>query len=660
MANINTELEQIRKAVYGREVRGSIANAIELINKEQVNTSTAQTNLDSKFNQLIINAGNSNAEVVAARVKADGTQFNTLGKRLDGIDSQLDTNVKYPTPKKYGAKGDGVTDDTQAIIKALNNENHISISDGIYKITGNIKLAPGKTISGDSTGTILIDSANNFTVFGITYLNEVYGFNIKQTNESWGGNVFEVSSSTLEDTDAPKYVNLRNKIHDINLETNSNHGTFIEISAYKYDDVDANKQYRVYGLWNNNVYNIQHKGYLEYFCRTYCYKKTGTSEAPWITDNKFSNINGDYYGYGWFGSKNKYTKLNLEYSNYNINVFNSVIQCYTKSKNFAYITGGYTKFINCIPYDWSSANETHQNAFAIRYSADLPRIVIDGTSGNFDVENYNLSDKDYIINQCILNSNGESNYNTKNSFQIGYFGGTTYPKYVRIARFYPHEASYSCNIRFHIESSDRICSNYSLTYLKSSKKLTSKYENDNVGISFLYNEDSRGYVNIYMKITNSALPWFMSYDTPPSGSSSKAFIYMSLIYLESLDESGLKECVPIQKELMLPNLNNITATASNGGLIGYDSSKGMLGFGRKHYGVSYIPVIETQEFTASSVSETVVFANPKWGLTPKIIIQPLSDVSLIPYPSNVSTANQSFTINKAEVGKKYLIIIIYT
>lgn len=91
MANINTELEQIRKAVYGREVRGSIANAIELINKEQINTSTAQTNLDSKFEQLIINAGNSNAEVVAARIKADGTQFDTLGKRLDKGDELHNT-----------------------------------------------------------------------------------------------------------------------------------------------------------------------------------------------------------------------------------------------------------------------------------------------------------------------------------------------------------------------------------------------------------------------------------------------------------------------------------------------------------------------------------------------------------------------------------------
>ena len=91
MANINTELEQIRKAVYGREVRGSIANAIELINKEQINTNTAQTNLDNKFNQLIINAGNSNAEIVASRVKADGTQFGTLGKRLDKGDELYNT-----------------------------------------------------------------------------------------------------------------------------------------------------------------------------------------------------------------------------------------------------------------------------------------------------------------------------------------------------------------------------------------------------------------------------------------------------------------------------------------------------------------------------------------------------------------------------------------
>lgn len=155
MANINTELEQIRKAVYGREVRGSIANAIELINKEQINTSTAQTSLDSKFEQLIINAGNSNAEVVAARVKADGTQFNTLGKRLDksdevhkalnnevisartdsknvahknlkarldNFDSQLDTKAKKRQIyylSDYGKMNDATYDNTPAFKQAI-------------------------------------------------------------------------------------------------------------------------------------------------------------------------------------------------------------------------------------------------------------------------------------------------------------------------------------------------------------------------------------------------------------------------------------------------------------------------------------------------------------------------------------------------------------
>ena len=82
MANIQHWLEQIRRAIYGREVRSSIADAIEAINKEQ-------SHLDGAFNQLIINAGNSNAEIVDARVKADGTQFNTLGERLNKSDEEL-------------------------------------------------------------------------------------------------------------------------------------------------------------------------------------------------------------------------------------------------------------------------------------------------------------------------------------------------------------------------------------------------------------------------------------------------------------------------------------------------------------------------------------------------------------------------------------------
>ena len=165
MANINTELEQIRKAVYGREVRGSIANAIELINKEQINTSTAQTNLDGKFNQLIINAGNSNAEVVAARVKADGTQFDTLGKRLDKGDEahntlnneviRARTDSKNVAHKNLKARLDNFDSQLDTIIQKTNKI--LSIEDLLKDIAnGNITKARwiGDSISVgyDSTG----------------------------------------------------------------------------------------------------------------------------------------------------------------------------------------------------------------------------------------------------------------------------------------------------------------------------------------------------------------------------------------------------------------------------------------------------------------------------------------------------------------------------
>lgn len=165
MANINTELEQIRKAVYGREVRGSIANAIELINKEQINTSTAQTNLDGKFNQLIINAGNSNAEVVASRVKADGTQFDTLGKRLDKVDELHNTlnnevvgartDSKNIVHKNLKARLDNFDSQLDTIIQKTNKI--LSIEDLLKDIAnGNITKARwiGGSISVgyDSTG----------------------------------------------------------------------------------------------------------------------------------------------------------------------------------------------------------------------------------------------------------------------------------------------------------------------------------------------------------------------------------------------------------------------------------------------------------------------------------------------------------------------------
>ena len=99
MANISGILEKIREAIYGKEVRGSLADGLEAINNETIaatnlsnRTKERQDLLDNKFDEQIKNMTlqyPSSAEIVDARIKEDGTTFETLGKRINSIDLSL-------------------------------------------------------------------------------------------------------------------------------------------------------------------------------------------------------------------------------------------------------------------------------------------------------------------------------------------------------------------------------------------------------------------------------------------------------------------------------------------------------------------------------------------------------------------------------------------
>lgn len=93
MANIKKHLDNIKGALYGKDVRSSIHDGIDAINKEVESTTGRQVDLEKTFDQLVINAGNSNAEIVDARVKSDGTSYSKLGDRLNEVDSQLEQNM---------------------------------------------------------------------------------------------------------------------------------------------------------------------------------------------------------------------------------------------------------------------------------------------------------------------------------------------------------------------------------------------------------------------------------------------------------------------------------------------------------------------------------------------------------------------------------------
>ena len=141
MANIKNELNNIKNAMYGKDVRSSIHDGINAINNEVESTTSRQVDLENTFDQLIINAGNSNAEIVDARVKSDGTSYSKLGDRLNEVDSQLAQNVNLIETKRdknikiNNSDLDVSSDDTK--IKLINLSEEVKNA-----ITGNASLSP--------------------------------------------------------------------------------------------------------------------------------------------------------------------------------------------------------------------------------------------------------------------------------------------------------------------------------------------------------------------------------------------------------------------------------------------------------------------------------------------------------------------------------------
>lgn len=74
-----------------------------------------------------------------------GLRFTTPRRLLDNptftfLESQIIRNNIVTNVQSYGAKGDGVTDDTDAIQQALNDNNNVYFPEGTYKITSSLTM----------------------------------------------------------------------------------------------------------------------------------------------------------------------------------------------------------------------------------------------------------------------------------------------------------------------------------------------------------------------------------------------------------------------------------------------------------------------------------------------------------------------------------------
>lgn len=175
------------------------------------------------------------------------------------VSKLLTEKTTYYTPEMYGAKGDGVSDDSDAIQTCFDN---IKNNKGAVLMTGTYFIAKPVIITGWGIKIIgngnIIYNGNDYAVkiHNCTYSTICFGTIL--SNGGGGILIYNTSSS-----DYNQYINFY--INKITALTN----------CYKSESVN--------GSWNNEIriYNTH--------CGTFNYTKGGSSKGIYITDNDITN-----------------------------------------------------------------------------------------------------------------------------------------------------------------------------------------------------------------------------------------------------------------------------------------------------------------------------------------------------------------------------------
>lgn len=281
----------------------------------------------------------------------------TIGDSETDIMSQKAVTdlIPYVTPQMYGAVGDGVADDTQALFDALAASNEVFLPSGSYLITRTINLTAGKKLfSNCRSGTILYKGTGS--VFYLGRRTIIDGIKVRVANTGVD-KVFDTDNRTFETTDAT----LMTEVNDIEVYFATQN-----LDAVLINIVASNKDYKgVSGFHNQNYANIQVAGeakigYGIKICVSFDapYAAGVTGALPWITNMRFNHI--------WLGSPQYAIKIHRENNsgaeiNYSSIVktehmmFTDVAAQDTNSehtKKFYDVEWCMAEFINCLPWDY--------------------------------------------------------------------------------------------------------------------------------------------------------------------------------------------------------------------------------------------------------------------------------------------------------------------
>ena len=341
------------------------------------------------------------------------TDFTT---GVDNIESQIDTiaiNVK-----KFGAKGDGITDDTDSIQRCIDECGegaHIFIPSGNY-LTNRLFLKKGQTLYGNGRSTVLkfkgqhINSPSGFggVINGIgDTSNPILGITIRDLCVDGNkGEITTPNQSAMDDVD----------IECINIKYGKN---CTVSNIYVYDAKDS-------GVDLDSCVDCTISNVVGRNCGGYCVHLSEHSENNNVNSCYAYNCGIDH-SRGGFDSylntkNNKYNNCHCEECHIGFNIKGehiSIVNCSDKKskQNSIRLEGKYNKVNN-----YCSDSATNNVISISSDDNELSNIFITGTNASFYIDGNNNSlsnckvkDNNYGyrlngINNTLINCSSENSY----------------------------------------------------------------------------------------------------------------------------------------------------------------------------------------------------------------------------------------------------------
>lgn len=147
---------------------GSVVDVTPLL---QSGTKIAEIEVDGQTVDIYApSGGGSGSNVVVTPILTSGEKIAEID--VDGTTTDLfapNVDLPWVTPQDYGAKADGITDDSSAVAQALEASNEVYFPEGTYALSKQLVLNDNQKVFGAGSGKTILLFTSNDLADGQTY-----------------------------------------------------------------------------------------------------------------------------------------------------------------------------------------------------------------------------------------------------------------------------------------------------------------------------------------------------------------------------------------------------------------------------------------------------------------------------------------------------------